>query len=221
MCLDFDRPLHRPGSGPPSRGRTCALPTARRTGASLLVFVLEQSMGSGSVPRNSTFKQILIADDDEAFRRACVRNLGSERRGFAVGTVAHALDVARQETIDLAIVDLRMGGDEPRWTGQIRPVVDGSNPASCSRTGSRSAGRLSRARSCRPSRWRGCRDRRAYRLVSWLRRGAAAHIQETDGTTSPLRSRSTPPCGSAATIAECPEYWTLRRPCLLSANVSP
>ena len=33
----------------------------------------------------------------------------------------------------------------PRWTGQNRPVVDGSNPASCSRTRSRSSGSVSPA----------------------------------------------------------------------------
>jgi two-component system response regulator RegA len=58
---------------------------------------------------------ILIADDDEAFCRACIRGLREQHKAVVARTLDEAVVAARQlsfRSLDLAIVDLRLGADD-------------------------------------------------------------------------------------------------------------
>lgn len=57
-------------------------------------------------------KTVLVVDDDNDLLRIAKRSLGRQRRVITAATGTAAFELARQENVDLAIVDLFLAGQE-------------------------------------------------------------------------------------------------------------
>ena len=73
----------------------------------------------------STIHSILYVDDDEAALALVASSVGCERRLFTANTASAALEIARREPMDLALVDLHLSDALPllRDLNQLQPAL--------------------------------------------------------------------------------------------------
>lgn len=67
-------------------------------------------------------KWVLVVDDDENLLRATARSLGRDHHVTTATTAAKTLAIVRSQTIDVAIIDFRLGDDEPDGIALIAEV---------------------------------------------------------------------------------------------------